>query len=131
MPSPPCASLGIGEFAFPSSSAIYGDRADALTEDSGPLLPISNYGAMKLASEAAISAALESWLSRAWIFRFPNVAGERATHGVIFDLIRQLRLPEVTELQVLGDGEQCKPYLHVSELVDALFFIIETSRHAL
>ena len=49
----------------------------------GPLFPISNYGAMKLASEAALSAALESFLRRVWIFRFPNVVGSRATHGAI------------------------------------------------
>ena len=32
-----------------------------LKEDTGPLFPISNYGAMKLASEAAITAALETF----------------------------------------------------------------------
>src|SRR4051794_15356925 len=52
--------------AFASSSAVYGDLGDiAIDENSGPLLPISNYGAMKLASEGAISAAVESWLDRA------------------------------------------------------------------
>ena len=43
-------------FIFASSSAIYGDFKDeAIKEDSAPLLPISNYGAMKLASEAFLS----------------------------------------------------------------------------
>ncbi len=41
---------------------------------------------MKLASEAVISAAVESFLEHAWIFRFPNVVGSRATHGIVFDL---------------------------------------------
>ena len=49
-------------------------------ESIGPLLPISNYGAMKLASEAQISAASEEFLERANIFRFPNVVGVPATH---------------------------------------------------
>lgn len=110
--------------AFASTSAVYGVHAGALREDSGPLLPISNYGAMKLASEATISAAVESFLERAWIFRFPNVVGSRATHGIIYDLMRKLRR-DPNQLEVLGDGTQQKPYLHVSELLRAMFFIVE------
>ncbi len=115
--------LGIGKIAFASSSAVYGDLGTRrLTEDIGPLFPISNYGAMKLASEALISASLESYLSRAWIFRFPNVIGVPATHGVILDFVRKLKATP-SELAVLGDGTQQKGYLHVEELVDAMLFI--------
>lgn len=120
--------LSIPRIAFASSSAIYGDHGLGvkLDEDSGPFFPISNYGAMKLASEAAISAALESFLEQAWIFRFPNVVGSPATHGVIVDFIRKLKqTPEV--LQVLGNGSQQKVYLHVSELISAMLFIKENS----
>ena len=53
------------------------ERRSCSTEDTGPLLPISNYGAAKLASEALLSAAAESSLDRLWIFRFPNVIGPR------------------------------------------------------
>lgn len=117
-------STGIKKIAFASSSAVYGAHDHELKEDTGPLFPISNYGAMKLASEALISAAVESFLERAWIFRFPNVVGPRATHGIIFDLLTKLRgMP--LELEVLGDGTQQKPYLHISELVDAMFVIWE------
>lgn len=115
--------LGIRKLAFASSSAIYGDHGStALVEDLGPLLPISNYGAMKLASEAAISAAAESYLTQAWIFRFPNVIGVPATHGVMLDFVRKLKQTPKT-LQVLGDGTQQKGYLHVEELVDAMLWI--------
>lgn len=114
---------GIRKLLFASSSAIYGDRGDReLTEDAGPLFPISNYGAMKLASEAAIAAAAENFLETALVFRFPNVVGVPATHGVILDFIGRLRLnPRL--LQVLGDGTQQKAYLHVSDLVDAMLLI--------
>jgi len=115
--------LGIGTIVFSSSSAVYGDHGDrTLDEDAGPLLPISNYGAMKLASEAAISAALESYLKSAYIFRFPNVIGVPATHGVIADFVRKLRATP-DQLEVLGDGTQRKSYLHVEELVDAMLYI--------
>jgi UDP-glucose 4-epimerase len=121
---------GIRNFVFASSSAVYGMHEGVLTEDSGPLFPISNYGAMKLASEGLISAAVESFLEHAWIFRFPNVVGSRPTHGIIFDLLKKLaRKP--SDLEVLGDGNQQKLYLHVSELIHAMFFIHERARDPL
>jgi UDP-glucose 4-epimerase len=116
--------FAIPELAFASSSAIYGPHDQALTENTGPLFPISNYGAMKLASEGIISAALERFLRRVWIFRFPNVVGPRGTHGVIYDFLHKLK-KNPAELEVLGDGSQEKPYLHVSELLEAMFFIVE------
>jgi len=114
--------LRVPELAFASTSAIYGQLPSPISEDAGPLLPISNYGAFKLASEALISASTESFLPRASIFRFPNVVGPRATHGVIYDLLNKLKRRS-DELEVLGDGSQQKPYLHVAELLDAMTFI--------
>lgn len=117
----------VEEINFASSSAIYGDFGDGkIHETIGPLLPISNYGAMKLASEAQISAACESFLKRANIFRFPNVVGVPATHGVILDFIKKLKA-DINKLNVLGNGTQMKSYLHVSDLVSAMLFIKETT----
>jgi len=113
--------LGVRRFFFASSSAVYGDWGDQqISETLGPLLPISNYGAMKLASEAQISAAAESFLECAGIFRFPNVVGTPATHGVLLDFVHKLKR-DPSRLDVLGDGTQQKAYLHVSDLVDAMW----------
>ncbi|MFN9481053.1 MAG: NAD-dependent epimerase/dehydratase family protein [Betaproteobacteria bacterium] len=119
--------LGIARFSFASSSAIYGDLGEReITENVGPILPISNYGAMKLASEGQLSAAVESFLPQALLFRFPNVVGTPATHGVILDFVRKLKAkPDV--LEVLGDGTQRKSYLHVRDLVDAMLYL--AARH--
>ena len=116
-------STGVKKVAFASTSAVYGERSDLLTENSGPLLPISNYGATKLASEALLSAAAEAYLDRIWIFRFPNVVGPRPTHGAILDFVRRLA-DRPPSLRVLGDGSQTKPYLHVSDLISAMRFIV-------
>jgi UDP-glucose 4-epimerase len=113
----------IGKLYFASSSAIYGDLGDLpLHEGIGPLLPISNYGAMKLASEALISAAAESYIKGACLFRFPNVVGVPSTHGVILDFVRKLKMTGDI-LNVLGNGTQRKAYLHVSDLVSAMLLI--------
>lgn len=120
--------VGVSAFAFASSSAIYGDFGEStLYENIGPLMPISNYGAMKLASEAIIYAAAESYLDRAFIFRFPNVIGVPATHGVILDFVRKLALMP-GNLPVLGDGSQQKSYLHVDDLINAMIYIVKESK---
>ena len=114
--------LAIPRIVFASTSAVYGDTDEVLAETFGPTLPISNYGAMKLASEAAISAAVESHLQSAVLCRFPNVVGSRSTHGILYDLVGKL-LRQNEDLEVLGDGRQCKPYLHVSDLIGAIIHI--------
>lgn len=122
-----CRRLGIRRVVFASTSAIYGELKGPLCESSGPLFPISNYGAMKLASEAVLTAATTNTLDTVSIARFPNVVGSRATHGVLYDFIQKLGLtPKV--LTVLGDGTQAKPYLHVSDLVAGMLFMRYRSR---
>jgi UDP-glucose 4-epimerase len=116
----------IKKFFFASTSAIYGETYDVLNEDYGPLKPVSNYGAGKLASEAFISAFSSTYGIQTWITRFPNVVGERFTHGVIYDFIKKLRNnPE--DLEVLGNGEQCKPYVYVKDLVEAILYVIDNA----
>ncbi|MBI3793937.1 MAG: NAD-dependent epimerase/dehydratase family protein [Nitrospinae bacterium] len=119
--------LAIPNMAFASTSAVYGENPELLKESTGPLLPISNYGAMKLAAEGLISSAVESYLKRAFIYRFPNVLGPRLTHGIIFDFLNKLKI-NPHELEVLGDGTQQKPYLHTSDLIEAMLFIRDKSK---
>jgi UDP-glucose 4-epimerase len=115
----------VTQIVFASSSAIYGETTELLTENYGPLLPVSNYGAGKLASEAYISAFSANYGIQAWIIRFPNVVGERLTHGVIYDFIRKLKC-NPHELEVLGNGEQFKPYVHVEDIVSGILFVWKT-----
>jgi UDP-glucose 4-epimerase len=117
----------VKSLVFASTSAIYGDPANhKLTENFGPLLPVSHYGAGKLASEAFISSFAENYGIQAWITRFPNVVGERATHGAIFDFIRKAQSDQA-DLEVLGNGEQNKPYVYVKDLVNALVYVWKNS----
>jgi UDP-glucose 4-epimerase len=105
-----------------SSGTVYGDVGTNVTnEGMGPCLPISLYGAGKVAAEALVSAFCGTFGMRGVILRFGNIIGERTTHGVIFDFIRALsRNPD--QLPVLGNGDQAKPYVYVRDLVEALMF---------
>ena len=113
---------GVGQLVFASTSAVYGEANGEISEDYGPLKPISHYGAAKLASEGFISSYAENYGIRSWITRFPNVVGPRATHGAVYDFVKKLkRTPG--RLEVLGDGTQEKPYLNVRDLVGAMLLV--------
>lgn len=113
---------GIKKIVFASSGTIYGETPVVpLPEDYGPVLPISLYAAGKLASEGLISAFCGTFDMQAWVFRFANVVGKRATHGVISDFIQKLK-QNPSELEILGDGNQCKPYLYAEDCVEGILF---------
>ncbi len=115
---------GVRRIFFSSTSAVFGEAEGALSEDQGPLRPISFYGASKLAAEAYLSVYVDNYGFEAWILRFPNVVGERCTHGAVHDFIERLR-KDPSRLTVLGDGRQAKPYLYVGDLVDAILLVFD------
>lgn len=121
---------GVPQLVFASSGTVYGDTAKPCAEPDLGSLPISLYGASKLSGEAMISAFVECFALKALICRFGNVVGARGTHGAALDFLNKLK-NEPSELEVLGDGRQSKPYLHVEDCVAALLFLLERSSVAL
>ena len=115
----------VKKILFASTGAIFGDREESLKEES-VALPESLYGASKLASEAFIHAFSGLYDLQAWICRFPNVVGDRSTHGIILDLLGKLDR-DPANLEVLGHGKQSKPYMYVHELIQALLYIFENA----
>lgn len=119
---------GVKEIVFSSSGAVYGEPTVMPTpEDYGPILPISLYAASKVACETLITAFAHNYDIRAWIYRFGNIVGPNATHGVIHDFVLRLR-EEPARLTVLGDGTQAKPYVYVDDCLDGMEFGVEHAR---
>ncbi len=111
---------GVGRILYASGSGVYGDLGErAAQEDHGPLLPVSTYGASKLAGESLIAAYCAMFEMTGRIFRFGNVVGPRQSHGVGLDFVHKL-LADPTHLDILGDGEQSKSYVHVQDVVEAV-----------
>lgn len=112
--------LGVRNLVFASSSTVFGEvDVHPTPEDVGPMLPISLYGAGKMAGEGFISAYSHLFGIRAVMYRFGNVVGGRMGHGVIYDFIRKLKQnPE--ELEVFGDGEQEKNYFLVEDCIQGI-----------
>lgn len=113
--------VGTTRILYASGSGVYGDLGEvAAWEDYGPMLPVSTYGASKLAGEALISSYCHMFGFTGCAFRFGNIVGPHQTHGVGYDFIHRL-VAEPSELTILGDGRQTKSYVHVDDVIDAIF----------
>jgi UDP-glucose 4-epimerase len=121
---------GASRLVYFSGSGVYGEPAhdrEVFSESSPTCAPISTYGASKLASETMISAYCSMFGMVARSFRFANVVGPRQTHGVGFDFLRKLS-EDRTRLQILGDGNQTKSYIHVDDVIAAVMTVMEGAR---
>jgi len=118
--------VGVDRLAFTSSSTVYGEAPRPTPEDHGPLEPISIYGSSKLADEALISTHAHSYGVQSWVFRFANIVGPHQRGNVIPDFIQKLDA-DPSELEILGDGRQEKSYMHVSECVDAIQYVVDNA----
>jgi len=115
----------VPRITYASGSGVYGDRgAEEVDEESGRLIPVSTYGASKLAGESLLAAYSHMFGIDAVVFRFANVVGPRQTHGVTYDFVRHL-LEDPTQLRILGDGSQSKSYIHVSDVVSAMLTLTD------
>jgi len=112
---------GVKQIFYTSGSGVYGENPQVqFAESYGPCFPISTYGASKLACEALICSYCHMFEVKGLAFRFANVVGPRQTHGVGYDFVRRLQ-QEPTRLQILGDGSQSKSYIHVEDILAAVF----------
>jgi UDP-glucose 4-epimerase len=118
---------GVKRIAFTSGSGVYGEVPPRpIPEDYDKMIPVSTYGAQKLACEALISAYSFMFDLHGMVFRFANVVGPNQTHGVAYDFLRRLAA-DPSRLKIFGDGTQSKPYIHVDDVLDA-FLLVERER---
>ncbi len=121
---------GVPRFLFASSGTVYGNFAEPCGEMDLGHLPISLYGASKFAGEALVASYVECFGLTGVITRFGNVVGPRGTHGAILDFCKKLKAhPEY--LDVLGDGRQAKPYLHVTDCAAGMLHVVDNAKEKL
>jgi UDP-glucose 4-epimerase len=115
---------------FTSTSTVYGEAEQVPTpENYGPLIPISTYGASKLACEALITSYAHTFNHHALILRLANIVGPRSNHGVIADFVKKIST-NPKELEILGDGTQEKSYMHISDFIEAVIHLTYKSRES-
>jgi UDP-glucose 4-epimerase len=117
-------TTGVKRILFTSGSGVYGDvPPKPIPEDYARKIPISTYGASKLASESLISAYCHMFDMIGTVLRFANVVGAHMTHGVSHDFTRRLHA-DPSHLRIYGDGMQSKPYIHAEDVATALLLLV-------
>ena len=107
---------GVRQVLYASGSGVYGDMGDEVLSETSPLRPISTYGASKASGELLLESYSYMFEMQSIAFRFANVVGARQTHGVGYDFVNRLQ-KDKQNLHILGNGEQSKSYVHVSDIV--------------
>jgi UDP-glucose 4-epimerase len=111
---------GIKQFVNASTGgAILGEVAPPISEAMAPM-PLSPYGASKLATEGFCSAYFGSYGLRCLSLRFSNIYGPHSAHkkSVVAAFIKRALSNE--PLIVYGDGTQQRDYLYVGDLVHGI-----------
>jgi UDP-glucose 4-epimerase len=121
--------LNVERLIFASTSAVYGEPINPkvpLSEDSR-CNPISYYGAAKLASEIFLNVQKGFSDIQQYHFRFANIVGAPATHGLIFDLLNHIKFGR-NPIPILGNGTQQKSYIEVDDLISQMFAVLNSSK---
>ncbi|MBW4561964.1 MAG: UDP-glucose 4-epimerase GalE [Mojavia pulchra JT2-VF2] len=137
-----CSVLGVNQFIFSSTAAVYGEPQENPVTESTPTLPINPYGRSKLMSEWLIQDYGLASRMRYVILRYFNVGGadpsgrlgqrsRAATH--LIAAACNTALKRQPELRIYGtdfptpDGTGIRDYIHVEDLaaahVDALDYL--------
>jgi UDP-glucose 4-epimerase len=116
---------GVQRFVFASSNAPLGRQEPPSSEDKAPL-PVSPYGASKLAGEAYCLAYNGSWGMQTIALRFANVYGPYSAHktSVVAKFIRNIKRDG--KLELYGGGEQTRDFVFVGDLCRAIGLALET-----
>jgi len=115
---------GKPKFIFASSNAPLGRQPPPVSEDKAPL-PVSPYGASKLAGEAYCLAYQGSWGLETVVLRFGNVYGPYSAHkdSVVAKFIKSFMATR--QITIDGDGRQTRDFIYVDDMCRAILLALE------
>ena len=115
---------GSQKIVFASSNAPLGRQNPPASEDKAPL-PVSPYGASKLAAEAYCLAYYGSWGLNTIVLRFGNVYGPFSEHkgSVVSEFFRAICTNN--DVTIHGDGKQTRDFVYVADLCRAVILALD------
>jgi|688.fasta_scaffold263219_2 UDP-glucose 4-epimerase len=114
-----------GRMVFASSAAVYGNAIRVPIREDDPTVPISPYGAGKLASERYVAVFAKLYGLKLASVRFFSAYGPRQRKQVVFDLLAKLRR-DSRQLPIHGDGTQVRDFLYVQDAARAAMAVAES-----
>jgi UDP-glucose 4-epimerase len=111
---------------FSSGGALYGNPAILPVAEEAPLRPLSYHGAGKAASELCLDVARQQGRA-VTILRPANAYGPGQPLKPGFGLVRTVleHLRRGTPLEIWGDGETVRDYVHIDDVVAACTLFVD------
>lgn len=134
----------VEKFLFASSACVYNadkqtsEDVVALKEsDAYPAMPEDGYGWEKLFGERMCRHFREDYGLKTYIPRFHNVAGPYGTYkggrekapAAICRKVIEAKLSGVHEIEIWGDGNQTRSFMHVDDCVNGIMMLLNSNFH--
>ena len=119
-----CVKSKVPKIIFASTCSVYGDVDIYPTPEDCVNNQTSVYSATKIASEKLLEGFANTFKFKGITLRFVSMLGARYSHGHVYDFTKKI-LDGEQRLDILGDGQQHKSYLHIDDAVGAIITVIE------
>jgi len=117
----------VSKFVYASSSSVYGESETLPKRETMNTLPVSPYGASKLAAENYCRVFAKVYGLNTISLRYFNVYGPRQKHGQYSGVIPAFiqRVLKDEPPVIYGDGEQTRDFTYVGDVVQANMLCLE------
>jgi UDP-glucose 4-epimerase len=114
----------IKKILFASTCSVYGNVNIYPTQENETLEQTSVYSATKIASEKILEGFANTFEFHAYTMRFVSMIGPKYSHGHIYDFVQKMQRKDA-QIDIIGNGESLKSYLHIYDAVDAILKLLE------
>lgn len=116
-----CVANGTQNVIAASSAAVYGDSGKLPLSEGSATLPISPYGASKLAMEHYLQAFSHSYSINSISLRFFNIygMGQSAAYAGVIEKFME-RIQKNKPLVIYGDGRNTRDFVSISDITRAV-----------
>lgn len=120
---------GCKNILFMSTASVYGSQGNVkLAEETCPMQQTGYYAASKLAIEGMLGAWQQATPgAKLAIIRLGTVLGPGNPKGFVKDFVRRLK-KDPKRLEILGDGNQVKSFVHIDDLVQAMMLVHQQTK---
>jgi len=119
-----CRANKIKKIILASSSEVYGEPLKTPIEESDPVIPITNYGASKVAAEEYVKAYSANFGIKYSILRFFNAYGPGQSKDFVMPEFVS-KASENEPIVIHGSGSQIRAFCHVSDIANGISLAID------
>jgi UDP-glucose 4-epimerase len=116
-----CVKNNIKNFIAASSASVYGASIDQPLTEKSETIPMSPYGASKLAMEYYMKSFAHSFEMNCISLRFFNIYGngQSSVYGGVIKKFQD-KINQNQSLEIFGDGVNSRDFVHIDDVVNSI-----------